>query len=187
MEDISLETLEAASQGDIGAFEQVYKVVSGFVYNVALRITRNNVDAEEVTQDVFMKIYHKLKSFQYRSEFKTWVYRITVNTAINYYRKSAREDKGRVDYDGVIESSSGGVSTAEGAIQNDNGAMLNSLLGQLSLEHKACLVLRELEGLSYQQIAEVLRIPVNTVRSRLKRARQALLEKAGKAQVKYAL
>ncbi len=187
MGDISLETLESASRGDIGAFEEVYKTVSSFVYNVAFRITRNNVDAQEVTQDVFMKIYHKLQDFQYRSEFKTWVYRITVNTAINYYRKSVREAKGRVDYDGGIESFSGGASTAENAIQNDNETMLNSLLGQLNPEHKACLVLRELEGLSYQQIAVVLRIPVNTVRSRLKRARQALLEQAGKAQVKDAL
>ena len=187
MGDITLETLESAAQGDIGAFEEVYKRISGFVYNVALRITRNNVDAQEVTQDVFMKIYHKLKEFQFRSEFKTWVYRVTVNTAINYYRKSARDDKGRVDYDGVIDSSPGGASTAENAIQKDNEAMLNSLLGQLSPEHKACLVLRELEGLSYQQIAVVLKVPVNTVRSRLKRARQALLEKAGKAQVNDAL
>lgn len=187
MGDITLETLELAAQGDMGAFEEVYKAISGFVYNVAFRITRNNVDAQEVTQDVFMKIYHNLKTFQFRSEFKTWAYRITVNTAINYYRKSAREDKGRVDYDAIIESSPGGLSAAESAMQNDNEVTLNSLLGQISPEHKACLVLRELEGLSYQQIAVVLKIPVNTVRSRLKRARQALLEKAGKAQVQDAL
>ena len=187
MEDIAQEVLERASRGDIVAFEQVYRAASGFVYNVAFRITRNSADAEEVTQDVFMKIYHNLKGFQFRSAFKTWVYRITANTAINRYRKSIREGKNRVDYDSIIESFPGGHSTAKDAIQSDNETRLNALLGILSPEHKACLVLREIEGLSYQDVAAALKIPVNTVRSRLKRARQALAEEARKGLVKDAV
>lgn len=187
MIDIALDTLERASQGDIGAFEQVYKAASGFVYNVAFRITHNNADAEEVVQDVFMKIYHHLKDFQFRSAFKTWVYRITMNTAINRYRKSAREESDRVDYDNISEALPGDHSTAEDVIQSDNEARLNALLELLSPEHKACLILREIEGLSYQEIAVALKIPVNTVRSRLKRARQALLEEARKGLVKDAV
>lgn len=187
MHDIVLDTLERASQGDIGAFEQVYKAVSSFVYNVAFRITHNSADAEEVTQDVFVKIYHNLKGFRFRSSFKTWVYRITVNTAINLYRKSVREEKNRVDYDTIIESFPDGHSSAEEAIQSDNEIRLNALLRMLSPAHKACLILREIEGLSYQEIAFALKIPVNTVRSRLRRARQALLEKARKGLVKDAV
>jgi RNA polymerase sigma-70 factor (ECF subfamily) len=179
MNDIALQVLEQASVGNMDAFEQVYKATSGFVYNVAFGITRNSADAEEVTQDVFMKIYRNLKGFQFRSAFKTWVYRITVNTAINRYRKSKKEEKGRVDYDNIIESLSDSRLAAEGVIQSDNETRLNALLDMLSDEHKTCLILREIEGLSYQEIADTLRIPVNTVRSRLKRARQALLEKAG--------
>ena len=175
MIDIALDTLEQASRGDIGAFEQVYKATSSFVYNVALRITRNSADAEEVTQDVFMKIYHNLKGFQFRSAFKTWVYRITVNTAINRYHKSKKEEKGRVDYDNIIESLPDNRPALEGISQSDNQARLNALLDKLSPEHKSCLILREIEGLSYQEIAGALKIPMNTVRSRLKRARQALL------------
>lgn len=183
MNDIDQDILEKASQGDLEAFERVYKSASGFVYNVALRVTRNSADAEEVTQDVFMKIYHNLESFQFRSAFKTWVYRITVNTAINRYRKSSREEKDRLDYDGIIETLPGAGSAAEKAIQSDNETRLNKLLELLSPQHRACLVLREIEGLSYQEIAGSLKIPVNTVRSRLKRARQSLLEQAGKGLV----
>jgi len=183
MNNFDPEILTRASQGDIDAFEQVYKAASGFVYNVALRITRNGADAEEVTQDVFMKIYRNLRSFQFRAAFKTWVYRITVNTAINHYRRTARAQKGRVEFDAVIESYPAGNSTAEGAAQGDNESMVNALLDKVSPKYRECLLLREIEGLSYQEIAAALTIPVNTVRTRLKRARQALLETAGKVQV----
>ena len=175
MNDIALDVLERASAGNMDAFELIYRATSSFVYNVALRITRNNANAEEVTQDVFMKIYRNLKDFQFRSTFKTWVYRITVNTAINHYRKSNKEEKDRVDYDNIIESLPDNRRALEGANQSDNQARLNALLDRLSPEHKTCLILREIEGLSYQEIADVLKIPMNTVRSRLKRARQALL------------
>ncbi len=183
MNDISQDILEKASQGDLEAFERVYKSASGFVYNVALRVSRNSADAQEVTQDVFMKILHNLKGFQFRSAFKTWVYRITVNAAINHYRKSSREEKDKADYQGIIETIPGSGSAADKAVQNDNETRLKALLELLSPQHRACLVLREIEGLSYQEIAASLKIPVNTVRSRLKRARQALLEQAGKDQV----
>ena len=178
MNDIALDVLEQASAGNMDAFEQMYRATSSFVYNVALRITRNSANAEEVTQDVFMKIYRNLKDFQFRSTFKTWVYRITVNTAINHYRRSNKEEKGRVDYDNIIESLPDNRPVREGISQSDNQARLNALLDKLSPEHKTCLILREIEGLSYQEIAGALKIPVNTVRSRLKRARQALLVEA---------
>lgn len=178
MNDIALDTLKLASQGNIEAFEEIYKAASSFVYNVALRITGNSVDAQDVVQDVFMKIYHSLKGFQFRSTFKTWAYRITINTAINHCRKSGKEERNRVDYDNIIESLPDNRLANEQVDQGDNQARLNGLLNMLSPEHKTCLILREIEGLSYQEIAGTLKIPVNTVRSRLKRARQALLVEA---------
>ncbi len=187
MNDIPRELLKEASGGKIDAFEQVYKLTSGFVYNAALRIIRNSADTEEVVQDVFIKVYHELKNFQFRSAFKTWLYRITVNTALNRYRKSRREEKGRVDYDGVIDSLADNRASAENTLQGETELRLNYLLGLLNTDHRVCLVLREIEGLSYQEIALVLGIPVNTVRSRLKRAREALLAEAKKREVKNAV
>jgi len=187
MSDIAPDILERASRGDIGAFEQIYKTFSSFVYNVALQVTRNNADTEEVTQDVFMKIYRNLKRFEFRSAFRTWVYRITMNTAINQYRKSRREEGGRVDYDSVAGALASRHSAAEELMEQDNETRIKTLLEILNPKQKACLVLRELQGLSYREIAATLKIPVNTVRTRLKRARQALLEGAGKDRVKDAL
>ena len=177
---ISKEILDKASRGDMAAFEEIYKLSCDFVYNVALRITRNSADAQEVAQDVFMKIYRSLNDFQFRSAFKTRVYRITVNTAINRYRKSARESKGRVDYESIAATTADSRSTLDGLVRNDDEQRINTLLAALSPQFKACLVLREIEGLSYREIADSLKIPVNTVRSRLKRARQALLAQARK-------
>ena len=176
MNDIAVDILERASAGNIEAFEEIYKLTSSFVYNVALKVTRNQANAEEVTQDVFMKIYRSLKDFQFRSTFKTWVYRITVNTAINHYRKYSKEEKARVDYDSVIESLPD--NRPEEINQSDSRVRLNALLDRLSPEHKTCLILREIEGLSYEEMAGTLNIPLNTVRTRLKRARQALLTEA---------
>src|SRR5271154_815319 len=90
MQDLDKEILVKASQGDIQAFEEVYKASSGFIYNVALRVVNNREDALEVAQEVFMIIYHKLKDFRFESSFKTWVYRITANYAINYAKKVSR-------------------------------------------------------------------------------------------------
>ena len=83
MEDIPRDIIERAVKGEMAAFEQIYRDTSGFVYRSALRILNNSADAEDVTQDIFMKIHDNLKNFQFRANFKTWVYRITVNTAIN--------------------------------------------------------------------------------------------------------
>lgn len=181
MEDISIDILKQAAEGHMEAFEQIYRSTCGFVYNVALRIIHNYADAEEVTQDVFMKVYHSLKDFRFRSSFKTWLYRITVNTAINRYRSTRREKKDRVDFDTVINTVPVAQPVGQDAlVKGDNELLLNKLLEGLSPEYKACLVLREIEGLSYKEIAASLNIPVNTVRSRLRRAREALLKSGGK-------
>lgn len=176
MSEISSEILTRASNGDIEAFEQVYKNFSKFVYNVSLKITRHSHDAEEVTQDTFMKIYHKLKTFRFRSSFRTWVYRIAVNTAINYRRSLIKRESQWVDFETVALTLSDDKMVSDNIIKQDDSARLDLLLKGLKPAYRVCLILREIEGLSYQEIASVLEIPVNTVRSRLKRAREALME-----------
>lgn len=90
--------LERAGNYDIRAFEEVYRMTSAFVYNVALHITRKQQDAEGVTQDVFIRVYRNLKNFHFRSAFSIWLYRIVVNTALNKYRKRAKEYNRNVEY-----------------------------------------------------------------------------------------
>ena len=164
-----------ACEGDMEAFEEIYKAASGFVYSVAFRITNSRNDAQEVIQDVFLKIYKNLKSFKFRSSFKTWVYRVTVNTAVNTYRKTSKEMRRRVDGDFAIQFESTPPGTKKTINKEDNEVFLASLLAILNPEQRTCIILKEIEGLNYKEISEVLKININTVRSRLKRAREALL------------
>jgi len=178
MYNIPLDILERAAGGDAAAFEEIYKAASSFVYNVALGITRNSSDAEEVTQDVFMKIHRNLKKFSFRSTFNTWAYRITVNSAINRYHHSSKDKKTKAQYDEAKKEVSCEPAIEKMADCEANETALNRLLDILNPEQRACIVLRELQDLSYKDIANALAIPINTVRTRLKRAREALLAKA---------
>ncbi len=171
MQNISEDILIQASEGEMEAFEKIYKATSDFVYNIAFRIVNDKEDAEEVTQEVFLTIYRKLKSFSFQSSFKTWVYRITVNSAINYYKKKSREFNRMNEYKEVLEFTN---ETKANDSKGHQKEMITSLLKVLNPDQRACLVLRSIEGLSYQEIAESLKININTVRSRLKRAREIL-------------
>jgi len=175
MSDIPKEILSQAAGGNIEAFEAVYNAASGFVYNVALRITNNKADAEEVAQDVFMKIYKNLRNFEFKSSFKTWAYRITVNTAINKYKSASRERNSRDQFDTAIENLASEDKTREFIDRENSEQLVSRLLDALNPDQRACIVLREIEGLSYEEISKVLKINLNTVRSRLRRARLALL------------
>ena len=175
MQNIPMDILIQASRGDIMAFEEIYRITSGFVYSVALRITANADDAKEVTQDVFVKIYNNLKSFRFRSSFNTWVYRITANTALNALKKSSKVMGRRADYDVALGSRDDRATVTHGMDAEDNKTLLSSLLNALNPDQRVCIVLREIEGLNYKEISTALGININTVRTRLKRAREALL------------
>lgn len=187
MHDIPREILTRASGGDGEAFAEVYRAASGFVYTVALGITRDAADAEEVTQDVFIKVHRHLQRFDFRSSFKTWLYRVTVNAALNAYRASARKRRRFVPFDDGVAADIPDERPATPAQERDERARLDRFLALLSVELRSCIVLRELEGLDYKEIAAALGIPLNTVRSRLKRAREALVEHARKEGVSHDL
>ncbi|MCX5680500.1 MAG: sigma-70 family RNA polymerase sigma factor [Candidatus Omnitrophica bacterium] len=177
MREIAKEIIELAAGGDISAFEEIYKAFSSTVYTVALGVTRDSRDAEEVTQDVFLKAFRGLKRFKFGSSLGTWIYRITVNTAINVYRSGARRRAfGMVDYDEIKDSVPDLRNTSKEEIEKRHAAeSVDRILKDLSFEHRSCIVLREIEGLDYKEMAQVLGIPINTVRSRLKRARAAMV------------
>jgi len=187
MQDIAPGLIQKAAAGDIAAFEEIYRGTSGFVYGTAFRVTMNKSDAEDITQEVFVKLYDNLKKFEFRSSFKTWVYRITVNAAINFIKRVKKNTGKNINLDMQIIASLKNEGSQSELEQKDLQGLVDSLLKELNYEQRACIVLREIEGLSYKDIAEALKININTVRSRLKRARQALLGLKNKEVIKNEL
>ncbi len=177
MNNISENIIIEASKGSLESFESIYKVYSGFVYNVAFRVVNNMDEAQEISQEVFLAVYRKLKSFKFKSSFKTWIYRITVNMAINYAKKKSKDRDRTVEYDDNSEFNRTINSASEEIEREQQQKVISTLLEALNPDQRACIVLRSLEGLSYQEIAESLNVNINTVRSRLKRARETLLAK----------
>ena len=175
MQEVERELITRAGQGDMRAFREIYERASGYVYTLAYRVTNTKHDAEEVTQDVFFKLHQSLGSFKFEASFKTWLYRIAVNTALNHAKKRNRVTTREVekvyeDLATVTQPDAGKRLEAE-----DTEKKLKILLDQLNPDQRVCIVLREIEGMDYQEIATSLGININTVRSRLKRARETLM------------
>lgn len=161
------------------AFREIYRISSGYVYTVALKVTGSREDAEEVTQDVFLSVHKNLGSFQFKSSLKTWIYRITTNKAINAYRKNAKERGKKIPFDDAIAVEDVRTGKTGDLDEEHNKKLVDSMLSSLPQDQRACMVLKDIEGLKYEEIAKVLRININTVRSRLKRAREKLISKYG--------
>jgi len=173
MPELGVDVIRRAQENDIAAFEEIYRHYAGMVYRVALRMTRRVEDAEEVTQEVFVAVHRHLKTFAGNAQLKTWIYRIAVNCSLNALKKRKRDPE--VSWDEGFDPEDPRQGVREAVEKEDREAKINSLLGNLNTDQKMCLVLRAQEGLSYDEIARALNININTVRSRLKRARETLM------------
>lgn len=180
MQNISNELIINASRGDVSAFKEIYEISSTYLYTICYRITGNKEDAEEAAQDAFVSIYRNLGKFEFKSSFKTWIYRIATNMAINIYRKRSKERRRTVTFDEGIDPDKHREEKLTPAEEKEGKEIVRSMLESLPEEQKACVVLKDIEGLKYEEIAEVLKININTVRSRLKRAREKLIFLYGK-------
>ncbi len=174
MQMISDNTLRQAAQGSLESFEEIYKVSGDLVYGIAFRMTQSREDAQEIAQDVFLKVHRNLKNFEFRSSFKTWIYRIAVNTSINFLKRHSKE-KAKTRTLGDYEEAKAAMSTPSEEGKDIAKEKVSRMLTHLNEDQRACVVLRNIEDLSYQEIAATLKININTVRSRLKRAREKLI------------
>jgi RNA polymerase sigma-70 factor (ECF subfamily) len=174
-------------KGDTAAMQTLILRYQNRIYNVILKICANSADALELTQETFVKIIEKIKDFEYRSGFYTWAFRIAVNLTITHCKKKARMGSISID-----ESSGDNPETrsamlqfmhessvADPAIISQNAELCQlvmKMLSRLSDEHKTVLILRDIEGMDYARIAQVLNIEPGTVKSRISRARGCLKE-----------
>lgn len=175
MQPLPKELLIAASEGRAGAFERIYRATADYVYSIALRITGDRADAEEVAQDVFLKVHRCLGGFRFEAAFTTWLYRITVNRAVSASRKRSRRRARLVPFDDAIGVEDPRDQTREVIEREGDRARVRTMLEALNPDQRACIVLREMEGMRYDEIAAALRLKINTVRSRIRRAREALV------------
>jgi RNA polymerase sigma-70 factor (ECF subfamily) len=167
-------------QGRTTAFCELVRRYQDRLYNTVYRLLDNAEDAQDVVQDAFLSAYQSLESFKGDSLFFTWLYRIAVNTAISLKRKqrvvismSAQRDKGNeLEPLDASELSQPGHALE----QREQERLIQQALNRLSPEHRAVLIMKDMEGQKYETMAEVLQVPIGTIRSRLHRARVELRE-----------
>jgi RNA polymerase sigma-70 factor (ECF subfamily) len=150
------------------------------VLTLATRILDNRTEAEDIAQDIFVKIFQSLQDFRGASRFSTWIYRITVNHCLNHLRRRTRQQQTLVMTEPVEWRQESPASNPYKTLeQKERWALVQAKLQELSVEHRTIILLRDFEGLPYDEIADVLQLESGTVKSRLHRARmelKALLE-----------
>ncbi len=172
-DDASL--IAATLRGDSDAFGRLVHAYQDRLYNSLVRVTGSAEDAGDIVQDAFVQAYRKLDSFRGSSAFYTWLYRIAFNLAMSH----ARRERKLVSLDGMktdlgSEPVDGQPAPDAHVERREQVEMVHAALAELSAEYRTILVLREIDGCRYDEIAEILELPVGTVRSRLFRARMQL-------------
>jgi RNA polymerase sigma-70 factor, ECF subfamily len=179
-----LALVNAAREGDMQAFEQLIQKYDRNVFRIAQHITQNREDAEDVVQDAFLKAYQNLNKFQGNSKFYTWLVRIAVNEALMRLRKRKADKTVSMDEDVETEDGSMPREVADWSPnpeqlygQSELGDILGKTIQGLPSSFRTVFVLRDVEGLSTEETAEMLGLSVPAVKSRLLRARLQLRER----------
>lgn len=148
------------------------------IYNTILKICNNSDDAAELTQDTFVKVIENISSFRQKSAFYTWLFRVAVNETINFCRRRFNAPSTSLDGTAAVATLADRADSdpARLAQQKEVIALLTDAIGRLDEDHRVVLILRDIEQMSYTQIADVLEIELGTVKSRLSRARALLRE-----------
>lgn len=174
------ELIERVKNGEKSAYDLLVLKYQQRIVNLVSRFVRNHSDALDVTQEAFIKAYRALPNFRGESAFYTWLYRIAVNTAKNHLAVQSRRPSGS-GYDvSEIEQIEGADALKEQAtpenlvLKDELQATVLKAIEDLPEDLKTAIMLREIEGLSYEEIASVMECPIGTVRSRIFRAREAI-------------
>lgn len=164
------------------AYEELISRYQHPVYNLVYRLMNDPADTADVVQEVFLKVFRNVGAFRNQSSLKTWIYRISVNEAYNHRRWFSRHKKHEVgletdddslrDYQAILPDP--GRSPFEVAADHEARALIENALTDLNPAFRAAVVLRDIEGLSYEEIADVLELSLGTVKSRILRGREAL-------------
>ncbi|MBI4850226.1 MAG: sigma-70 family RNA polymerase sigma factor [Acidobacteria bacterium] len=180
-EDAAL--LARLQAGERYAFEELVNKYNTSVYNLALRLSNDREDARDATQDTFLKVYNNISKFRGDSQLRTWIYRITVNQVANqqrWWRRRRREKTVSLDINDPNETSvsqklaSSGLTPEQQALAAEKRRMIATALEKIKFDFRVAVILRDIEGLSYEEIAETLEVSVGTIKSRIARGREEL-------------
>ena len=176
------ELVHKSKAGDVEAFEKIVTSYNKRIFNLAVRILQNNDDALDVMQDTFLTAFEKIDSFNFKSKFYTWLYRIATNYAFMKIRKNKNAPLNESVFEGknnfaFFENTKSLDFSAEQIIINKElKSKLDEAVAELPQIYKAVFILRDIEGLSIKETSEILDIAENNVKIRLKRARMFLKE-----------
>lgn len=168
-----------SQRGEQEAFRVLVERYQKLVYTLALRMVSNPADAEDVAQEAFLSAWKGLPRFRMDAKFSTWLYRLTVNAATDLLRRRQKEQthQSLEDEEQTIQVPDDAPGPEEQAQAAERRAVLQRAIDSLTENHRKILLLREVNGLDYQEIGEVLELTPGTVKSRLARARRELREK----------
>jgi RNA polymerase sigma-70 factor, ECF subfamily len=181
--------IEKLKRGDAAAFEKLVNERSGEIYGLLYRLTENAEEARDLTQETFLRAFQSINNFRGESDLRTWIYRIAINQARNrwrWWRRRRREATVSIDEPEIGGGRLGLVATLKSptardpeqhTLQNERERALQKALSGLRRVYRETVILRDIEGFAYEEIANTLNISVGTVKSRLARGRQELRRK----------
>ena len=179
------ETIRKAADGDSQAFTALVKQYEKLVYNLAYQTAMNPDDAFDISQEVFIKAYRSLQSFRGDCKFSTWIYKIAINASLDYLRKASHsatealptltDDEGDEKQIEIADESA--AASPERTLEKaETVRAVREAIARLNEEQREVILLRDIEGYSYEEIAEMLTLEIGTVKSRINRARAHLRE-----------
>lgn len=178
------ELIELAKDGNINAFETLIEKNQQIVYNISLKMLKNEQDAFDASQDALLKAFKYISKFKGNSSFSTWIYKITVNTCLNYINKNKISSKNisleqtvtQKDNETPIQFEDKKQNVYKEVLENERKRVLYDALEELSPNQKQMIILRDIEGFSYEEIAQITNNNLGTVKSKISRARLKLKE-----------
>jgi RNA polymerase sigma-70 factor (ECF subfamily) len=181
VDDSDMALIRRVQDGDVAAFDHLIRKYRERLYSIIYNMTSNREDAADLTQEAFIKAFSSINRFKGKSSFFTWLYRIGVNTALSHLKKnrmrrffSFENLNEEVHSSDILEVLSVKMNSEKSSMAKELQEKLNEALQKLSPKHRAVVVLYEIEGLSHQEISDIVGCSVGTVRSRLHYAKQQL-------------
>ena len=177
--------VQRVQAGDSAAFRALFDKYHRRAFAVAMGVVKNEDDALDAVQEAFVKVHKNIHKFQGSSAFYTWLYRIVMNVSIDHVRRTSRRksldfderalhEESEVAGDGAMLPRVTNANPGKAALRAELGSAIQAALGELPEHHRAVIVLREIEGMSYEEMAEALDVPKGTIMSRLFHARKKM-------------